>query len=190
MLPPRSRAIPVPPAWRWPRPKPIDRECQKCPAALFVNLPYILLRSVVIGLLAMHGPADFGKLNDAILNSAVSAGEAIFSHQLKIGRRAAPRKFRNVFCFGMALALVSPTMVPLSIRQYARSPSQPLIVLPPNAAPLAYGCGMPNPNAYNIPSSVPTYTRPPPTAGALKWENPRMAPALVNSTSPVVASSA
>src|ERR1700689_5483142 len=41
-----------------------------------------------------------------------------------------PRQIRKVFCFGMAPALVSPTIAPFSTPQYAGSPSQPFRVLP------------------------------------------------------------
>src|SRR5579859_2211272 len=43
---------------------------------------------------------------------------------------APPRQIRNVFCFGIAPCLVSPTMAPFSTRQNAGSPSQPCKVLP------------------------------------------------------------
>src|ERR1700678_771970 len=54
------------------------------------------------------------------------------------------RQIRNVFCFGIAPGLVSPTIAPFSTRQNAGSPSQPFSVLPSNIACAGAHCAATN----------------------------------------------
>jgi hypothetical protein len=91
------------------------------------------------GPIALHSPAYFGQLGAAILNSTIST----------VRRYSAP-------------GLVSPNLSAFCRRKCWKNLAQNSARRAPPAsttlrsAMRSYGCGMPNPNAYNIPFSVLT----------------------------------
>ena len=167
-------------------------QCQKSPAALFIDLPGVLLRCVDIGLIAFHGPADIGQFRHCDIECRCfrRSGDTRPATQSRPASRHAKSERCSASEWRRAWFRPRWRRFPLANTRDRRPnhckvlPSKIGVKLCAASAigsrgheqqrrqPTAAECPIQTHTTYR--PRCPTYTRPPPTAGALKCENPRI----------------